>query len=131
MLAAESKEGRVGVEWHLEWPCLPPNVNHVYGVRPDGGRYVTDHARAIRTVMRAMVTKAGFEPDIKKRYGVRVVLTFGTDNSDIDGCIKSLLDLVFTSRRDHRVYRLEVDKRVERGQQRTEMDIWEMEGDGG
>ena len=118
--------------WHFTLPFIPPGVNHQYRPTERNGRKVlTEDAKALREHITVIARRAGFEPDIEAEYGVRVTFTFGAWTPDIDGPIKALLDAVFRAPGqdnawDHRIVRLEADKRVERGQRQTDVTVWEV-----
>ena len=115
--------------WAFSLPFLPPSVNHQYGVDPrTGRRYLTENAVMLRTLIRSESIKSGFRPDKAKKYGVYVVLTMTRwDDSDVDSPLKAALDSALSSRTDHRVIRLLVDKCVDpTAAERCDITIYEM-----
>ncbi len=117
--------------WSFTLDFLPPSVNHMYIVNPKTGqRVITEEARGIRDEIRMAAQTAGFRPDKKDTYGIVVVLYMPDwDTSDVDSGLKALLDSALSSRTDHRVTHLLVDKRVRpRCTPRTEVEIWKLSG---
>jgi hypothetical protein len=109
---------------------LPPSVNHMYGVSQNGKRFVTPEARSLRDDIRLEAQRVGFRPDKKHTYAVVVVFYMPDwDTSDLDSGLKALLDSAFSSRTDHRIVHLLVDKRVQHGcKPRTVVEIWRISG---
>ena len=105
---------------------LPPNVNHQYVHLSGGRKALTKEARAARADIAKAAELAGFRLNKAAVYAVRVVFIFPRWGADLDGPIKSLIDSVFGTRWDHRVVRLEAEKRVEPGVRYTEVEITEM-----
>lgn len=121
--------------WTFTLPMLPPGVNHMYRLtEARGGKALTDSAKELRAHFAAKARATGFVPDLKAQYGVRVTFTMPDWGGDIDGPVKALLDAIFVppGRKqawDHRIVRLEVDKRVERGIRQTDVTIWQLAPD--
>lgn len=88
---------------------------------------MTAQARAAREEIAAAAAAAGFRLNRAAVYAVRVACIFPRWGAgDLDGVLKSLLDAIFTPLWDHRVVRLEAEKRVEPGVRYTEVEITEM-----
>lgn len=119
--------------WHFQVQLLPPGNNHAYRLTEQrGAKALTRDALATRQVFTLAAIRAGFEPRLEALYHVAIVFTMPSwGGGDIDGPIKHLLDSVFTAPGhrqawDHRITRLEVEKRVERGCYRTDVTITEV-----
>lgn len=112
--------------WTLRLP-LPPNQNHMYIPIRGGGKALSAAAREFRAEASAIAAGAGFAPSLRSTYSVMAWLTFPTASWDIDGCVKALLDALFSARCDHRVYSLTVRKAVERGAARCTVRIIDLE----
>lgn len=111
--------------WRFCLRFIPPGVNHQYVAIGNGKKALTQEAKDLRTLIASAVDGTGFVPRRDASYGVRVVFVMPGWSQDIDSPLKAMLDAVFGARGDHRVVRLEVEKRVVRGVRRTEVEIWE------
>lgn len=113
--------------WRFTWPFLPSSINHRYGNRKDGGKYLLAKAKGSMSRMQGEVWAAGFRVDLAKCYEIEIVFTMPDWGHDIDGPIKETLDACFGHLSDHRVTKLVVTKRVESGQSQTDVTIREMQ----
>lgn len=100
--------------WTFTLDFLPPSVNHMYAINPRTGRRVlTEEARSLRDGIRLTAQAVGFRPSLKERYVAYAQMTMPHwDSSDVDSPMKALLDSAFSSRTDHRIIRLVIDKLV-------------------
>ena len=118
--------------WHFCWPLLPISVNAAYWHGPNGKLFLTAEARGFKDSVAYDVASyppnVRFAPELKKRYAVRVAFTMPNDARDIDNPLKLMIDALFGSKRDHRIYRLEVTKEVVPGKAQTEIWIEELNG---
>lgn len=112
--------------WAFQFDFLPPSVNHMYQAIGGGRKALTSDARQLRDSITILARRAGFEPQLGKCYAVRLRFTMPGWSGDIDGPVKAACDSIFGSRSDHRIVRLEVEKRVERGVRRTAVMIAEV-----
>lgn len=119
-------------QWHLSLPILPVGVNHQYqpilGRRGAVSGYrlaLTSEAQRTRMAIALQARAVGFVPRADRYYAVRIRFTFPTWQHDLDGPIKPLLDALFGSRADHRVVRIEAEKRVSPHEHGTEVWIEE------
>jgi crossover junction endodeoxyribonuclease RusA len=71
---------------------LPPTINHYYGQRPRGGRYIKPAGLAFRQAVADVVAQAGYKT-IEGRVSLFVAI-FPADRrrQDIDNRAKSLQD---------------------------------------
>jgi hypothetical protein len=119
--------------WSFSLPILPPGVNHMYRItEARGGKALTAEAKDLRRHFTHKARATGFVPDLKGLYGVRVTFTMPGWSGVIDGPVKALLDSIFLppggkQAWDHRIVRLEVGKRVEKGVTQTDVTIWEIQ----
>ena len=107
--------------WHFSWDQLPPSINSLTRVNPaTGQRFTREGPKAVLTIMRAQVDKLGFVPDLARTYGVTVAFTVPSWAHDIDNRWKALGDLIFGSRKDHRIVDLHITKAVVPGVEQCE-----------
>lgn len=108
--------------WRFSLPFLPPSVNHSYVNSGSGRRVLRQDAKDLRDSIGFYALASGFR--LKPGgYAVHVTFTFPTNRHDIDGPVKHLLDGIFGTAADKQVWRLVVDKSVEKGVSKTEVEI--------
>lgn len=123
---------KTGGPWRFSLDLLPVSGNHQFAPRRGrngaltGQWVLTEEARSVRDAFTLAARAAGFRPSLERTYRVRLVFTVPSwSGRDLDNLTKGTLDAIVGQRYDHRVVRLEVEKRVQRGVRRTDVEIWE------
>jgi len=99
------------VTYRLPWP---PSVNHYYGHRGNGSRYIRERGALYRREVWALVCSSGPPPEYAGRLWVKIEC-FPPDkrHRDLDNILKALLDALELARvfvDDNQIDRLELTR---------------------